>query len=422
MYVTEGDAAPKAKRERNTTPTSITFYKLINHAADGRTDRRAQKEKITFLDYTDDQTVWQAAVKAAMGVHGQVARGMYLADITDADNCFVRAVPFEVIEDGQPHPAAAPAGTAAPAVHNPSPVDVLNTTLGTMRVAKEIVKESQPETRGPAVTHEDVRGIVRDSLADVLQALKQPPARPPSLAEQLGELADVRESLGTLFGVQPPAQTQQADPADSFLSQYEKFVSIGERINPNGAERGWAEKIGAAAEGLGRGFGAVAPHVGPILRMLLASRAGAAQQGDAGQTAGAAGLTQQPAQAAASALPPPLDSLFPILIPDCTRDASPERTADVLESILKAQPDYAPMLQDLMSMPSVAIVQTVAQLSGAHYLIDLPHSVSWVEGLKDEIRERGEEDAEGEAAAESAPAAASLNGHGKGGAQTVAAS
>lgn len=197
--------------------------------------------------------------------------------------------------------------------------------------------------------------------------------------------------------------------------------------------RGLREAVGSA-EGVSEPTGtmdallevarAYAPYVGPVAGPAIGQllMRGMQQQAAATGQAGAGAATQpQGAQASATAigqqLQEPFASVLRIIVQDCTRNADLDRAADAIESALKAQPALLPYVQEWIGMSSVQLLQNVAEMSGATYLLDIPTSVSWFDVLRETVSERLAPDGEEESDEDSTAAVAvTSNGSGPGGA------
>lgn len=376
-------------------------------------EKRARGEKINFKERGNEHLFTSAARELTPDELRQFCGSGYflcehLAGRTAVDWSFVVVPPDVQIGAAQAQQPAAAEVQQPP----PAPAGALGVAAAQAREAKEFFREFAPPA--PSLTREDVERAAEQAARRVAEQMKAtqpapaaPAARPLSLAEQAREIKDA----ATILGIVQPAATQQqtTDPTETFLQHFDRFTEISERISPPAESRGG---VLGALESLMR-FGEKA--VSSPLASMLVSRLLAGQQGatpEANQAAAGANAPIITDGSTHTMLPPPLDVLMPVLVEDCTADAGPERAADAIESIVKAQPDYKQTLDELMSAPSIQIVQTVAQLSGARYLMKLPHSVAWFDSLKDELSGAGEDDEAGEAEAEG-EAIASRNGDGR---------
>jgi hypothetical protein len=113
---------------------------------------------------------------------------------------------------------------------------------------------------------------------------------------------------------------------------------------------------------------------------------------------------------------PPASPLAPVLqvvVEDCTSDAPVDRAHDVIESLLKSNPQHVTQIQMVFSLSPVEVLNAVAQLTGARYLPRLPHAVRWVDELKESFNDEGEDtEAAGDLIQNAKEVEPSLNGNG----------
>ncbi|MDT5270318.1 MAG: hypothetical protein QOH49_2504 [Acidobacteriota bacterium] len=309
---------------------------------------------------------------------------------------------------------------AAPAV---GPSQMVNEITNTVDAVGRLAERMKPA--GPSLTLEEVDRRLDEKFERFAEKLRPAPtAAPPKTAtDTVNEIVSIVGAVDRLRGDKtPPPAPPQKNPGETFLEQLDMFTSISERLGPQPeGGGGFLNKIGSAAEGIGRGFEKLAPSIPQIVRGLtMGAQLLRPQSEPAGPPAQQPGTQpQQPAAEAPQspqAQPQPEQQLLAsagrALAKEVTRD-NIEKGADIVESLTKSDPFLAMQLQELFSMPSVSLVEWLAGVSGCPWLPDLPHGVTYFDVLKQELTEResnreaSDEDEQGEAA----PVPASTNGH-----------
>ncbi|MGB8508787.1 MAG: hypothetical protein WCD76_10300, partial [Pyrinomonadaceae bacterium] len=160
---------------------------------------------------------------------------------------------------------------------------------------------------------------------------------------------------------------------------------LQEEFEPLTEEQGTFGKIMSVAE---KGLSLVEKH-GGTLAQLLTARSNMAQAPQA-YPAQSQPLAAVPPAATPQSPPArdPLTPVFRVTIDGMTADEDVDRAADAIDSLLKSNPEFAPMVLDLINASSLELLEMLAQATGASYITRLPHGIAWCEALKEELRER----------------------------------
>jgi hypothetical protein len=190
----------------------------------------------------------------------------------------------------------------------------------------------------------------------------------------------------------PPAPTTPpADPFEQTLSVIEKVTSINERINP----------VARATEGAG----GIMSGIAEVLRALDINKGDLITLGSLiapSKIQQPAPNTSQPTAAPVATtpsnfqrLPQPLQNLLLIIVQDLTRNAHIDRVCESISGLIRSDANYANVLKPLLAQPPSEIVATLAQLTGAHYITELPHSIGFITAIQEDLQ-AGDEAAEAE--------------------------
>lgn len=394
------------RRAPDRTPAFLRFVPPADSEGEGRA---------YTMPYTADRERWRRFIRGATDT-----TGIFPVEIRNRNQAIIGRDSIAV--EPEQYAPRIPQQNASPTPAQYHTPQVPGGTTEAVTTARELVglaKDlSPPQPSAPSVTREDVQSIVRDSLAEVLREVKPSPAPPmPDIFETVDKVLTMQERVRkSVEPTQSTAPPKPDDPIENFLGMYERMQELSERVTPNPAGKSWLDKLGSGVESLSR----AAERSAPFIIRLLASRQG--MQGTQMSPPVPPGTQPQPdtatqpqgQQTQQQQFPAGLVSAARALAKEVTRDDI-RKGADIVQSLLKSEPMLAFELQELFSAPSMALVEWLANVAGAPWLIDLPHGIAYFDVLKEELSERsqGEQNEEGEGVEQ---AQASANGNGAPGA------
>lgn len=376
----------------------------------GRSDLKAGRKVGALYDTQD----LEAAVRQFAKVPGAYHAAAYVGrDVVRSEVFFVESKGQSLVIGGNdaagqqtPAPASAPvaAEASAPQVAPvAAPVQELNNATSAVRGVKDLMKElAPPAPAAPTITQADVEAAVERAAAKAVEQFKQqqaaaPVERPKTLAEQLNEMADAREAMRKLTGEQLQPR-EQPDPFESFATMFEKVRDMQDMVSPSSESQGaiasFFKMVDSVVKNADKLLPIVARFTGAPPPYPQTAQAGAVPASLPAPPAHPADAPAGPAQTASD----PLAPVLRLLVDDCTSDGNANRAADAIESLAGAHPEYAPMLMELLNKSSVELLELLSQMTGAHWLLKLPHGISFCDELKAELHDRAKpEDGEPDA-------------------------
>lgn len=391
--------SPRPRRPPDRNPAWLYF----THRETGTDGGRRQ--------YTPDPALWVRCIKG-----NNERPGVYDVEVRNKNQSIIDRAEIEVTAEAVTI-SAQTTQTTPPVQAANDAAQVLGSFAESFVAINKVAKENAPQ---PV----DFEQLITKVAEKLQPPQPPPPPPPPSLAQQLGELAKVKDSLGALFGVQPaqqqPPPQQQGDSIENFLSMYERVQDLNERVTPNPESKGWGAQLGSLVEGVGRGVEKLLPA---IPQLLTAARMGAQMLTPPQQQQpqpGVEGQQQAQQQAQQPMLPEPFAGVLRIIVDDCTADATVDRSADAIGSAIKSQPELEATFAQWLSAPASQLVEVIAQYGQAPWLTRMSTSIAWFSTLQEELSERsqaaqGEEDEQSDAS----PVQPSTNGHKVSGAEVV---
>jgi hypothetical protein len=233
--------------------------------------------------------------------------------------------------------------------------------------------------------------------APVVVAPLAPPAPPvdtlDTFSTQASKLAGVMESLGfkrpdaTEKAAVATTAAPPADPTEQFLNNLDKYTTISERLAPSREARGGRSIIGDIAD-LVREVGTHGRTLAPLLATMIAPPYRVAQPQPRQQPRPPSTTQPNPAtHDAAEAAPTeqeqhPFNAVLQILVDDITANAPNDRAVDAIDDLYEAHPELEATIEPLWDLEANELVAALAQMTGAHYILKMPHSLAWAEGLK----------------------------------------
>lgn len=391
----------RQRRPPDHTPAFLRFTSSNSAEGEGRA---------YSMPFTPDRERWKRFIRGATDT-----RGPFDVEIRNKNQSIIGRDSIEVEpEHGaqsyaptQQASAAQPAPmyAAPPAANANDAAQVVSSFADAFVNINKVVKDNTPAPAPPV----DVERLI-SGVSEAVRA-SQPAPQPDPLDAAVSMLAKLK-TLGIIPDKAQEPSRESSDPADTFLSQYDKFLNISERLGPQPESKGWGAQLGSFAEGVGRAFEKIVPTVPHVLGALRMGAQMFAPQPPASQPQPDANAQPQgqPTQATPQqpGLPPAIQSAARALVREVLRD-NVEEGANVIDSLAKADPMLALQLQELMSAPSPMIVEWLASAAGAPYLLDVSGAATYFDNLKDELRERAQgeqtDDEDGDGAHESS------NGH-----------
>jgi hypothetical protein len=386
-----------------TARQTAIVYRLPNYAQDRRSDLRAVREKIGGIDEMH-------RFDELLRVYANTPGHYLIEDRLDGQVAGTRVVEFkpsvEQLGDGAATAAAATQG-AQPPPH------ALSGLANTAREFKDLATILQPPTPSESVEAIVERALTRQR-EEFNRTLEQMKAAQPAapVAATIDPIKMVREIAALQKELLPPTQTAAATPdaAESFLSQFEKFTEISERINPirerDEAERGWMDKIlgtvgdlAKAAPDLIEGAKLVMPMMPGRLQTMMQG-AGASDAVLPEQTQPQA--TQTPQQAAPTQPAAPeneseaMTLIAHVAVNEMIKGKRPGRTADLCEDQAARFPALVPMISQLCAGSPENALATLGQFVGRNDLLTFRHSRDWILDLIDELTPDDESEPEGD--------------------------
>jgi hypothetical protein len=411
-------AAPEVS-QRRAPDRSPAFLRITPPADSSEGEGRAY-----MMPFTPDRERIKRFIRGATDT-----RGIFPIEIRNKNQSIIGRDSIEVEPDhgAQPYASAQHASGAQPTPQYASQpslpqsssdaAQVLTSFADSFVAINKVAKDNTPTPAPPL----DVERLI-SGVAEAVKASQ--PAPTPDPTENLVKTVNTLKTLG-LFPEKnetPPAQTAQApNMFENYRAVKEQMRELAEEFAPPEENQGVVSQVLKLFDtGLKTVDRTLSSPTGQRLAGALLSRymqgapppamqppSSQPQPGPDAQSQG----EQAQTQAQQPQLPAGVVSASRALTREVTRD-DVEKGADIVESLINSEPAMAFELQQLFELPSVSLVEWLANVTGAPYLLDLPHSVRYFDSLKEELRERaeGEQDDEDE----SEPASevnASTNGH-----------
>jgi hypothetical protein len=374
----------------------------------GRSDLKARRKVGSVNDTQDLETAVRMFARApgAYYAAAYVGREMTKGDVFHVEQKGqTLVIGGEEAAAQQAAPAAPPAAVVA---QQAAPVDpnvhAMNTTLATMRVAKEIVRETMPtQPAVQPVTRDDVRAMIREMAAEIAEQLKiaqptQPAPPAKSLTEQAREIKEAAEVLGITGGQQQPAQ-QPGGEIESVLGWMERIDNFRDRMRPSGYDGEDAGTLDKVLRFADRHADKLAALPG-LLAMIRPGRVQemAAAAGVTDVTAQQTGAQQQQQQQSAPAQQPqgPQNAaeafalIGTVASAELIKNRRTGRTADLIEEMARTFPEIGEQVGALVEMPPGEVLGLFQTVTGRNDLAGYGHALDWIEDLQRELRGDGE--------------------------------
>jgi hypothetical protein len=373
-------------RPERSRPTRVYFYPLPNYETDRRFDVRSRDhESAIMLPYADG---YLERFKAT------AQPGWYFVEMRDkqvilgGDVYQVKPTGRTLYDGQRERPRERPRADASPGASH---------IVEAVRAVRELRDELEPQ--GAGLTRDDVREMLAEAVKEQERPVESDPnaqlMKTVATLKTLGVIPDKQQlkEAGAELDEESRASLwmlKQTGAVKEMLKGIREAVTTPERLDQQDS---FTDKALGFLKDL-------APHLMPLITPGIAKKL----YGDAGaatayQPQPAPTGQPQPAQMPATATSAeqqqpasnPLIPLLRVLVDDCTSDANAARAADAINSLLSARPEFAPIVAQLFSTSSAELVETLAQMSGAHYLPKLPHSIRFCDELKAELRARAEQ-------------------------------
>jgi len=283
-----------------------------------------------------------------------------------------------------------------------------NEAVEVLEATERMVKKVMPQQPTESVETVVERALARQreefnrTLEQMKAAQPAQPTSPPldpfafmerslSLQEQMRQAALASNPLQQTA---PPP-----DAAESFLSQFEKFTEISERINPirecENEDRGLLDKAFGAVEGFGKMVPVIMPMLAPLLPAHLQAMLAGADASDAAPVAEtqpqATQPPQQPAQAARAQPAAPQNEseamtlIAHVAVSEMIKNKRPGKTADLIEDLAARFPALVQTVAQLLALPPESVLTTLGQFVGRNDLASFRHARDWILDLVNEL-------------------------------------
>jgi hypothetical protein len=369
-------------RPERSKPTRVYFYPLPNYETDRRFDVRSRDhESAIMLPHADG---YLERFKAT------AQPGWYFVEMRDKQvilggDVYQVKPTGRMLYDGQrdgqrDRQRERPRADASPGASH---------IVEAVRAVKELRDEL--DTQGAGLTRDDVREILAESVREQARPVESDPNA------QLMKTVDTLRTLGVIPDKQQAkeAGAELDEESRASLWMLKQTGAVKEMLKGIREAVTTPERLDQQDSFTDKAFGFLkdlTPHLMPLITPAIAKRL----YGDAGA---ATAYQSQPAPMPATATSAeqqqtasnPLIPFLRVLVDDCTSDANVVRAADAVNSLLNTWPDFEPIAAQLFSTSSAELVETLAQMSGAHYLPKLPHSIRFCDELKAELRARAEQ-------------------------------
>jgi hypothetical protein len=391
---------------------TVLIYHLPNFAQDRRSDLRAQRVKVGSID---DMTRFNELFRAHANLPGYYLQEHRIGGQV-AQTKVVEVKPrVETFND------TVTGMTGGQAQHETSAAaQPIVAATEMLRAAKDFAKEAAPPVAAaPSPSPADIQKMIADGIREGLaqQQSTQPAASPVDPFTFVERSMNLQEQMRRQAMASNPAPQQQAaipDAAESFLSQFEQFTLISERINPIREREAEGRSMMDKIVGVVGDVVKIGKEVAPLAMAIIGGgrvQAMAASMGMADAAPPGAPMPQAidpaqtpPATPAQPAQPQDENEAMQLIafvaVGDLIKNKRCGRTADLIEDMAARFPALTDTINQFISMPPESALALLGQFTQRNDLGSFRHARGWIEDLVEELLPADEEDADPEAANE----------------------